>query len=80
MKIHCGRTTFDQTIAGRIHVELKYLSLPKGKVCIGKDGIANLLFVGKLVKERYQVTMDSDVENTINVFNEDGSYIKFVYV
>ena len=24
--------------------------------------------------------MDSDVENAINVFNEDGSYIKFVYV
>ena len=24
--------------------------------------------------------MDSDVENAINIFNEDGSYIKFVDV
>ena len=24
--------------------------------------------------------MDSDVENAINVYNNDGSYIKFVYV
>ena len=36
--------------------------------------------MGKMVKEGYQVTMYSDVENAINVFNEDGSYIKFVYV
>ena len=36
--------------------------------------------MGKLVKEGYRVTMDSDVENAINVYNEDGSYIKFVCV
>ena len=26
------------------------------------------------------MTMDSDVENAINVYNEDGSYIQFVCV
>ena len=36
--------------------------------------------MGKLVKEGFRVTMDSDVENAINVYNEDGSYIKFVCV
>ena len=36
--------------------------------------------MGKLVEEGYRVTMDSDVENAINVYNEDGSYIKFVCV
>ena len=36
--------------------------------------------MGKLVKEGYRVQMNSNVENTINVFNEDGSYIKFVCV
>ena len=36
--------------------------------------------MGNLVKEGYRVTMDSDVENAINVYNEDGSYIKFIYV
>ena len=34
----------------------------------------------KLVKEGYCVQMDSDVKNAIIVFNEDGSYIKFVCV
>ena len=59
---------------------MKYLPLPKGDVCIAKDGIANLLSMGKMVKEEYRVTMDSDVENAINDFNEDRSYIKFVCV
>ena len=36
--------------------------------------------MGKQVKEGYQVQMGSDVENTINVFNKDGSYIKFICV
>ena len=60
--------------------ELKHLPLPKEKFCTTKDGISNLLSMGKLVKEEYQVTMNSDVENVINVYNEDNSYIKFVCV
>ena len=80
MKVHCGETTFDQVMIGRIRDKLKHFPLPKGNVCIAKDSIANLLSMGKMVKEGYRVTMDSDVENVINVFNEDGSYIKFVCV
>ena len=67
-------------MVGRIHNKLKHLRLPRGRICIAKDGIANLLSMGKLAKEGYQVKMDSDVENAINVYNEDESYIKFVYV
>ena len=59
---------------------MKHFPLPKGDVCIAKDGIANLLSMCKLVKEGYRVTMDSNVENAINVFNEDGLYIKFVCI
>ena len=65
---------------GRLRNKLKHLPLPKGEVCVAKDGIANLLSMGKLMKEGYRVQMDSDVENAITVFNEDGSYIKFVCV
>ena len=36
--------------------------------------------MGTLVKEGYQVIMDSNVENATNVFNENGSYIKFLCV
>ena len=80
MKIHCGGSTFDQCHAGRIRKELEYLPLPRKKICIATNGIANLISMGKLVEEGYRVTMDSDVENAINVYNEDGSYIKFVCV
>ena len=41
MKIHCGRTTFDQEMIGRLKDKLKYLLLLKGDVCITKDDIAN---------------------------------------
>ena len=54
--------------------------LLRKKICIATNGIANLILMGKLVEEGYRVTMDSDVENAINVYNEDGSYIKFVCV
>ena len=80
MKIHCGGTTFDQAMIGCLQDELKHLSLPEEEVHIAKDGIANLLSMGKLVKEGYRVTMDSDVKSAINVSSEDGSYIKFVCV
>ena len=65
-------------MVGHICNTLKHLPLPRGKIGIAKDGIMNLLSVGKLVKEGYQVMMDSDVENAINVYYYDGSYIKFV--
>ena len=80
MKIHCGGTTFDQCKAGKIRKELEHLPLPRKQICIATNGIANLISMGKLVKEGYRVTMDSDVENAINVYNEDGSYIKFICV
>ena len=80
MKIHCGGSTFDQCMAGRIRKELQPLPLPRKKICIATDGIANLISTGKLVEEGYRVTIDSDMENAINVYNDDGSYIKFICV
>ena len=78
MTLHCGGTMFNQAMIGRLRNKLKHHLLLKGEVCVAKDGIVNLLFIGKLVKEGYRVQMDSDVEKAINVFNEDGSYVKFV--
>ena len=60
---------------GCLQDELNHLPLQKGDIYIAKDGIANLLSMGKMMKEGYWVTMNSDVENTIVFFNEDGSYI-----
>ena len=80
MKIHCGGSIFDQCMAGRICKELQHLPLPRKKMYIATDGIANLLSMGRLVEEGFHVTMYSDVENAINVYNEDWSYIKFVCV
>ena len=58
-------------MAGHFRKELEHLILPRGRICIVKDGLASLLSMGKLVKEGYRVTMDSDVKNEINVYNED---------
>ena len=58
MKIHCGGSTFDQCHAGRIRKELQHLPLPRKKICIATNGIANLISMGKLVEEGYCVTMD----------------------
>ena len=66
MTIHCGESLFNQAMIGCLRDELKHLPLPKGELCVAKDGIANLLFMRKLVKEGYHVQMDSDVENVIN--------------
>ena len=43
MTVHCSVYTFDQAMIGRLCDELKHLLLRKGKVCVAKDGIANLL-------------------------------------
>ena len=80
MKIYFGGTSFNQCMAGLICKELQHLPLPRKKICIAKDGIANLISMGKLVKEGFRVIMDSDVDNAINVYDEDGSYIKFICV
>ena len=53
MRIHCGGTTFNQEMAGRIRNELKHLPLLRKRICIAKVRIANLLSMGKLVKEGY---------------------------
>ena len=80
-KIHYGGIFFDQCEAGLIRRNLQHLPLLRKKVYIASDyGIANLLSMGKLVQEGFWVTMDLDVENAINVYNEDGLYIKFVCV
>ena len=52
-KIHCSGSTFDHAMVGHIRNELKYLPLLRGKICIAKDEIANLLSMVKLVKKAY---------------------------
>ena len=47
MKIHYGGTTFDQAMIGCLRNELKQFPLPNKEVCIAKDGVANLLFMGE---------------------------------
>ena len=52
-KIHCGGTSFDQCEAGLLSRELQHLPLPRKKIFLAKDGIANLLSMGKLMKEGF---------------------------
>ena len=61
MRIYCDRTTFNQAMVGCIRNKLKHLPLSRGRICIAKDGITNLLSMENLVKEGYRVTIDSNV-------------------
>ena len=46
MKIRCGGSSFIQCKAGLIHTEMRHLPIQRKKICITKDGIANLLSMG----------------------------------
>ena len=49
-KIYCGGTSFDQFEAGLLRRELRHLPLPRKKIVLAKDGMVNLVSLGKLVK------------------------------
>ena len=68
-KIHCGGTSFDQCEVGLLRRELQHLPLPKKKIFLDKDEIANLVSLGKLVKEGFRVMMDSD-GNTLTMIKQ----------
>jgi hypothetical protein len=63
---------------GRLCDDLNTLPLPsEGYYYYYLKGVANILSLA-MVAETKQVVMDSAIDNAIIVFNEDGSYIKFL--
>ena len=55
---------------------LEHLSLPKDGYHFYPEEVVNLLLIALIIDE-YRVAMDTEIDNAIYVFNNDGPYIKF---
>jgi hypothetical protein len=77
LRVHTSDSTFDVTDVGRLCNALKDLPLPSDGYYLYPKGVANILPLVLLAQTK-RVVMDTAIENAFYVFNDDGSYIKFV--
>jgi hypothetical protein len=76
-KVRTTDSTFQVNDIGEICDTLKSLPLPSEGYYYYPKGVANKLSLALLAKTK-RVVMDTAIENAFYVFNEDGSYIKFI--
>ena len=50
IKIHCGGKSWDHSCVGDLADELKNLPLPQGEILYTKEGIGNLVSMGRMIK------------------------------
>ena len=55
---------------------LHHLPLPKDSYLFNPDVVGNLIFMA-VVSDHHRIVMDTDINNAIYVFNDDGTYIRF---
>jgi hypothetical protein len=77
LKVRTTDSTFHVNDIGEICDTLKSLPLPSEGYYYYPKGVANTLSLALLAKTK-SVVMDTVTENAFCVFNEDGSYIKFI--
>jgi hypothetical protein len=77
MKVQTTDSTFHVNDIGKLCTSLKSLPLPHDGYYFYPKGVANILSLALLAKTK-RVVMDTAIENAFYVFNEDGSYVKFV--
>jgi hypothetical protein len=77
MKVLTTDSTFHVNDIGELCASLKSLPLPHDGYYFYPKGVANILSLALLAKKK-RVIMDTAIENAFYVFNEDGSYVKFV--
>jgi hypothetical protein len=77
MKVQTTDSTFHVKNVGDLSDSLKSLPLPSEGYYYYPKGVANILSLALLAKTK-RVTMDTAIENAFCVYNEDGSFVKFV--
>jgi hypothetical protein len=77
LKVRTTDSTFYVKDIGEICDTLKSLPLPSEGYYYYPKGVANILSLALLAKTKRVVT-DTAIGNAFYVFNEDGSYIKFI--
>lgn len=61
---------------GSLKRVFKHLPLPKDSYYYNKNMIANVLSLGR-IRNECGVVMDTDIDDAIYVFGEDGKYLQF---
>jgi hypothetical protein len=77
LNVRTTDSTFHVNDIGEICDTLKSLPLPSEGYYYYPKGVANILSLALLAKTK-RVLMDTAIKNAFYVFNEDGSYIKFI--
>jgi hypothetical protein len=77
MKVRTTDSIFHVNNIGDLCDSLKSLPLPSEGYYYYPKGVANISSLALLAKTK-RVVMDTAIENAFYVFNEDGSYVKFV--
>jgi hypothetical protein len=77
IKVRTTDSTFHVNDIGDLNDSLKSLPLPPEGYYYYPKGVTNILSLALLAKTK-RVTMDTAIENAFYVYNEDGSYVKFV--
>lgn len=74
--IHAGSGNFQANQTGLLTKVLYHLLLPKEGYHFHPDAMANLVSM-VVVFDHHGIVMDTDVNNAIYMFNDDGTYIQF---
>ena len=77
LKVRTTDSTFYVKDIGDLCEDLKSLPLPSDGYYYYPGGVANILSLAIMAKTK-RVVMDTAIENAFYVFNDDGSYIKFI--
>jgi hypothetical protein len=77
LKVMTTDSTFHVKDIGEICDNLKSLPLPSEGYYYYPKGVTNILSLALLAKTK-RVVMDTAIDSAFYVFNEDGSYIKFI--
>ena len=75
-KVACGRLVMQLNEIGSLKKVFEHLPLPKNGYYSDENMIANLLSLEKIANE-FRVVMDTDIDNAIYVYGEDGKYLRF---
>jgi hypothetical protein len=77
IRVRTTDSTFHVKDSGDLCDDLKSLPLTTDGYYSYPNNVANMLSLALLTQTK-QVTMDTAIENAFIVYNEDGSYIKFI--
>ena len=75
-KVVCGGSDIQVNEIGSLKKVFEHLPLPKNGYNYDENTVANLLSLGRIAN-KFRVVMDTDIDDAIYVFGDDGKYLRF---